>query len=126
MSRSPDLDKKKTIFDLVAEQRKPPKLVDNAWYRIGVSQSHGIGFTNSWDNLGGSTSAPAGWYLSDDGEVRLRGKITGGSAGTTVFILPEEVRPEFAETWICAVDGGGTANVTVWPDGSLTVDNFNL
>lgn len=139
MGKTPDFKQNKTIPDLIAETRKPPIMPETGWYRISITENYeaqGSGgqhistitealFMNGWNNVTGATNAPAGWYLSDGGEVRMRGKITGGDAGTVVAILPEEVRPQFAETWICAVDGGGTANVTVWPNGSVVVDTFN-
>lgn len=137
MSRTPDFRKNRNIIDVIVEQGRPPRLAETGWYRVSVTElyeSSGSGgsfigstlavFRSSWANLGGATNAPASWYLSESGEVRVRGKITGGVAGTTVFTLPEEARPEYAETFICATDTGGKANVTVWPDGRVIVDSI--
>jgi hypothetical protein len=38
--------------------------------------------------------------------------------------LPEEVRPEFPETFICAVEGGLKANVTIHANGEVIVDTI--
>jgi hypothetical protein len=127
MGKTPDFRINKSIPDLIADTRRPNILPETGWYKVGMSSGYEIGsyFLNSWLNDSSPTSPDASWYLSEDGEVRLRGKITGGALGVVAFLLPEEVRPEFAETWICAVDGGGTANVSVYPDGSLIVETIN-
>jgi hypothetical protein len=127
MARSPDYPYKDRLDDIVGDLRRDHLQAETGWQKIGPSQDHEIDFENSWANAGvvsGVTNAPASWYLSEDGEVRLRGKIDGGAAGTVVFTLPEEVRPEFAETFICAVDGGGKANVTVHANGEVIVDSI--
>ena len=132
MGRTPDFRKNKTLSDVVNEGRRPQKIPETGWYRVAITENfEGSGFIggteavfqNAWENLGGATNAPASWYLSEDGEVRLRGKITGGEDATLVFTLPEECRPEFCETFICATDNGGKANVTIWPDGRVIVDS---
>lgn len=128
MPKTPDLNVNRSIGDIIAQGRKPRLQPETGWYKVGVSEAYAVSFINSWGNAGvvaGITNAPTGWYLSEDGEVRLRGKITGGVAATTVFNLPEEVRPEYAETFICAVDGGGKANVTIKPNGDVIVDTIN-
>jgi len=142
MSGSPDFRIKRSIPDLIASEIKPQILPETGWYRVSITENYEgstkggqyIGstlavFQNSWMNVTGAalanaTEPPASWYLSEGGEVRWRGKITGGVAGTVVCVIPEEVRPQYAETWICATDTGGSANVTVWPDGSVVVDSF--
>jgi hypothetical protein len=128
MPRSRDLNIDRDIFDTVAKTRAPSLEPETGWYKIGPSETYGISFDNSWGNVGvlaGVTNAPASFYLSADGEVRMRGKIDGGSTGTVAFVLPDEVRPEYAETFICAVDGGGSANVTVHPNGEVIVDSIS-
>lgn len=126
MARSPDYPYKDRLDDIVGELRRDHLMPETGWQKVGPSQDHEIDFDGAWANAGvvaGVTNAPASWYLAEDGEVRLRGKIDGGTTGTVVFILPEEVRPEFAETFICAVDGGGKANVTVHANGEVIVDS---
>jgi hypothetical protein len=128
MPKSRDLNIDNSLADVVGQTRRPKLEPETGWYKIGASESYAISFNNSWGNVGvlaGITNAPASFYLSDSGEVRCRGKIDGGSAGTVVFILPDEVRPEYAETFICAVDGGGKANVTVHANGQVIVDTIS-
>ena len=128
MPKSRDLNIDNSLADVVGQTRRPKLEPETGWYKIGVSEAYAISFVNSWSNVGvvaGVTNAPAGWYLSEDGEVRLRGKIDGGSAGTVAFVLPDEVRPEYAETFICAVNGGGKANVTVHANGDVIIDTIS-
>jgi hypothetical protein len=141
MGRTPDFKVNKTIPDLISDTRKPQVIPETGWYRIAatenyVAQSAGgqyistlteAVFRNSWKDVTGVlvTNAPASWYLSADGEVRFRGLITGGSQFSVVCILPEEIRPEYAETFICPIQFGGKANVTIWPDGRMVVDTFS-
>jgi len=128
MPKSRDLNIDRTIGDVIQSTRRPTLEPETGWYKIGISEAYAISFDNSWGNVGvlaGVTNAPASFYLSEDGEVRCRGKIDGGAVGTTAFVLPEEVCPEYAETFICAVDGGGSANVTVHPNGNVIIDSIS-
>lgn len=131
MPKARELNVDRQLADVVNEIRRPKLQAETGWYNVGeewaASEPIEIDFLNSWSNVGvtsGVTNAPAGWYLSEDGEVRLRGKIDGGTLGVPAFILPEEVRPEYAETFICAVEGGGKANVTVHANGEVIVDTI--
>jgi hypothetical protein len=103
MSKTPDFSNNKTFGDIISEQRRPHALPETGWNNVGPSEDHGVNFEAGWDNSG-VTSVPASWYLSAGGEVRLRGKITGGDVGTTIFTLPEEVRPEFTERYIVPME----------------------
>lgn len=138
MPRSPDFKRNKSIPDLIADTRKPKLLPETGWYRVAITElfeGQGVGgqyigstlnvFKNSWANVVGATIAPASWYLSQFGEVRFRGKITGGVEGTVVFTLPEEVRPEYAETFIVATDDG-SATITVHENGEVIVDAIDI
>lgn len=125
-NKSPHFNRRRTIPDLISEGRQALRNVDTTWQKVGPSEGHGIGFTNTWGNVGGSGNPPASWYLSDNGEVKLRGKITGGNVGSVAFVLPPEVRPQFAETFIVAVDGGGQANVTIRQNGEVYVESVTL
>lgn len=131
MSKTPDLNVNRTIGEVIAAQRKPNIQSETGWYNVGEEWAVGepitVGFTNAWGNAGifdGITHAPVGWYLAEDGEVRLRGVIDGGVAGDSVFQLPIEVRPEYAQTFICAVIGGGQANIRIDADGVVTVESI--
>lgn len=132
MPRSRDLNIDKTIFDVVGNVRAPRIEPETGWYNIGeewaAEEPIEFDFLNGWGNVGTVEDvphAPASFYLSEDGEVRLRGVIDGGSVGTIAFMLPEEVRPEFAQTFICALIGGGQANVRVTPDGAVFVESIS-
>jgi hypothetical protein len=118
--RSPDFKRNKSITDLISDTRKPKLLPETGWYRIAITElfeGAGVGgqyigstlavFINgtSWANVAGISNPPTSWYLSEDGEVRMRGKIKGGAGtGETIFTLPEEVRPEYTETFIVPIN----------------------
>jgi hypothetical protein len=138
MSRSPDFKINKSIPELISDTRRPEILPDTGWYRVSITENFEasgpsaqfIGstlavFKNSWNNVVGSDVPPASWYLSGGGEVRYRGRVTGGAIGTLIFVVPEEVRPEFTEYKVCQVIGGGTASVSIWPDGSVIFEGIN-
>lgn len=131
MPKSRDLNIDRTIFDVVGNVRAPRLEPETGWYNIGEAWAAGepieFDFLNGWANVGidgDIEHAPASFYLAEDGEVRFRGVIAGGSAGTIAFMIPEEVRPQFTQTFICAVIGGGKANVRVEPDGTVYVETI--
>lgn len=125
MARSADLVGSRSLVDTIRDLRKPGPIPNSGWMFVGAS--FGVGFTNGWANVGvlaGTTNAPASFHLSDDGEVRLRGKVDGGEVGDVIFVLPVEMRPEYAETFICSVEDGQFANVTVHADGRIVLDSI--
>jgi hypothetical protein len=131
MPKSRDLNIDRGLANVVGETRRPKLEPETGWYNIGeewaADEPIEFDFLNSWGNLGTDDDiehAPASFYLAEDGEVRFRGVITGGSAGTIAFMIPEEVRPQFAQTFICALIGGGKANVRVEPDGTVFVETI--
>jgi len=134
MAKSRDFKRQTTLPELISDTRKPQHMPETGWYRVGATElsttgNHpasyiGIDFENFWQNIG-SSHAEASWYMEGDGEVRFRGRVTGGAAGTVIFTLPEESRPEYTQSFVCAVIGGGTANVEVYPDGSVYLESFN-
>lgn len=121
MPKSRDLNINDDPFSLIQDNRRPRLESETGWARVGVTAGYeastnrayypGVGFENSWANADVS-QAPASWYMSHGGEVRLRGKITGGSVNTVAFTLPEEVRPEYAETFVCPVDENGNIDLS--------------
>ncbi len=125
MPKSPNFRRNKTISDLISDIRKPPHEPDTAWYKIGIEQEYEIPFENSWGNAGGANDPDAQFYTSADGEGRLKGLVDGGAEGTTIFTLPEECRPRYREVFTCALEGGGSANVGVYPDGSVVLESYN-
>lgn len=137
MPKSPDFKRNKTIGDLVANTRKPKLLPETGWYRAAITElfegqaaggqylgSSLAVFKNDWRSVAGTSNAPFSWYLSKNGEVRFRGKITGGQVGTTILTLPPEIRPEYAETFIVAMDSGEKANIVIAPNGNVTVESM--
>lgn len=108
MPKSPDFPKNRTIGEVIANIRKPHPLADTAWYKVGPSEAHGVNFTNSAHNYPGSTNpdTPVSWYMSDDGEIRIRGVLE--AAVGAIFRLPVEARPEFSQTFICATEQDST------------------
>ena len=113
------------MADLISDTRKPPILADTAWYRVGTTEDYEIPFENGWSNSGGTDEANAGWYEDEGGETKLEGVVVGGGEGETIFTLPEENRPRTVKTFTCALIGGGSANVAVYPNGEVVLENFN-
>lgn len=138
--RSPDFKRNASLIDLISDTstKKPRLAPETGWYRVAISElfeGAGVGgqylgstdavFRNSWANAGGTQVPPASFYLSHNGEVRFRGKITGGIAASIMTVLPPELRPEYAETFIVATDGGGNATLTIRPNGEVYVETIN-
>lgn len=130
-SRSPHYNRNRNIADLIAEQRRIRTSPDTNWYRVGPGdaempgeEEHDVDFLNGWENVGDTGDSPASWYLSHNGEVRLRGHIVGPE-GTVAFILPEEVRPQFAEKFVVAADDGRYAHVIIRQNGEVFVESIN-
>ena len=115
MSKSRDLGIDKTIFDVVGNTRAPKLEPETGWYNVGEEWAEGepitVEFLDGWENSGGN-GPPASWYLSEDGEVRLRGQVIGGDDDSTIFVLPIEVRPEFEEIFVCPVDEDGNLDLS--------------
>lgn len=114
---------------MVQELRRPKPEPETGWKKAGagteemagVSQ-HGVDFQNSWQNAAGW--APVSWYIDSEGEVKVRGHVTGGAVGTVIFTFPEEARPEYAETYIVPTDSGGRATIRVDTNGNVTLLNM--
>lgn len=122
MSKTPDLNVNRTIGEIIASQRKPNIESETGWYNIdeewAINEPITVGFTNAWAHAGtvaGITNAKAGWYLSDSGEVRFRGKISNtgiiDASKPVITILPDEVRPEYAQEFILPVDDDGNIDL---------------
>lgn len=106
MAKTPGLRQNKTLPDVIGSIRRSKPQSETGWHAAGSSNPQGVDFQDSWANTVGGTDSPAGWMISEDGEVRLRGRVVGGVEGTTIMTLPEEARPEFVETFIVSNDGG--------------------
>ena len=126
--KSPDFKRNKTIIDLISDTRKPLLLPDTAWYKVGLSEAYEITFKNGWANVGGSGNPDAQWQVDHSGEnaeARIKGLVDGGTEGTVIFTMPEDTRPRYREVFTCAVEGGGTANIGVYPNGDVVLESFN-
>jgi len=131
MGKSRDLNVDKNIFETVRSLRKPKLEPETGWWKVGDTEPREVPFEGSWGNVGdslgdGFTYAPVSWHQSHHGEVRQRGVIDGGEVGDLMFVLPEDDRIEFSQVFACAIIGGGTANVRVDPDGSVTLESVVL
>lgn len=137
--RIPDLPINKDLGDTIRELRAGAAGGESGWTNVvateanlpdgdpGSTDPDGITpvFDNNWVSAGGQY-APVGFYLSDDGEVRFRGHITGGSATTTVFLLPDGYRPQYDETFAVPIDEGGYAVIRVQSTGEVIVERVDL
>ena len=128
MAQSPDFKKiaPKNPFQVIADLKRPRVMAETGWHIIGSSSGYesGVYLQNSWARVTATGAAIPSFYQGEEGRVRARGKVDGGSVGSTIFTFPEECRPEYAESFILSVDGGGFANVTVQPDGQVILDSI--
>lgn len=77
---------------------------------------------NGWEHYGNGF-AEVSYLIDDDGIVHLGGVATAeGTAGDTIFILPDKYRPADARDFAVACGEGGTANICrlrVRPNGEV-------
>lgn len=125
MRKTPNFKVNKTVSDLISDTRKPRKLADTAWYKVGEEEDYEIPFEDGWGNSGGEDEPDAQWYMDENGETKLKGIVTGGGVGSTIFTLPEENRPRYIQGYTCRVVGGGSANVVVYPNGEVVLESYN-
>lgn len=101
------------------------RLRDLAWSEAWTD----LELTPPWANSAIAGYANAAVRKLRDGEVQLRGAITGGASATTVFNLPSGFRPATNKAATCAaypagstvfVDIGGTGQTTIFHTGSPT------
>lgn len=110
--RSPGFKITRSISDLISQQRKPLILPETGWWKVGSSEPVGKPFLNSWSNATLPEAPPASWYLDENGEVKIRGKVRGGADNTVIWNLPEEVRPEYEEAYVCPLDEDGNVDLS--------------
>jgi len=92
-----------------------PKLAGpGKYHNVG---SPGLHFLNGWTNLGGGF-AHARFYVDVTGVVHLEGVVTGGTASSTVFVLPKGFRPQQNHAWAVAANGG-VEDVDVFSNGDV-------
>lgn len=112
MARTPGFKITKSVIDMLSETRKPSILPETGWWKAGASEPHQISFDSDWVNSGAVNHPDTAWWLSEDGEGRLRGKVRDGSVGNSILTLPEEIRPEFDQEFICPVDDDGNIDLS--------------
>lgn len=91
--------------------------------RSGPEQPRVVGaagepaFAGTWANYGGAGEPTAAFY-KDRNRVYLRGLVTGGAAGSTIFTLPAGYRPIGNARFPCEA-GGAYAMVYVTAAGAV-------
>lgn len=78
----------------------------------------GVGFQNSWVNLGGAFF-PCAFFKDPCGFVHLRGAAKSGTVNSTIFTLPAGYRPT-ATCAFLADSFGGLGGITVDSSGNVT------
>lgn len=99
--------------DAALDTRLDTLEADSGWLTLAL--------VNSWAVSGGLTPQ----YRKINGQVFIRGRVTGGSA-TTIATLPSGYRPAAIRRFACS--GGGATdlgNVSVNADGTLTTATTN-
>jgi hypothetical protein len=95
------------------------------WHVVGTAGEPAL--ENSWAAISG---AAAGFYKDALGVVRLRGRLTNGSANETVaFTLPEGYRPSVVLIFAIArpaTTGGTSAQAWVGSDGGVVIKTASL
>lgn len=123
-NKSPHLKRVRLLPDLIADDRRKRPMSDTAWYNVGATEDREVAFAGTWGNEG-NPFAPASWYLSNSGEVRFRGVVSGGVEGQTIMILPEEIRPQYTQVFACSVITGGTANISIDVGGNMILESIS-
>lgn len=80
---------------------------------------------NSWVNYAASGHRDAGYSLTVDNHVELRGLVKLGATGVAIFILPDDHSPSATEVFVCQAGGFGTARVDVLATGDVVVLAYN-
>jgi phage minor structural protein len=77
---------------------------------------------NGWTRYSTNYDIP-GFMKDPLGFVHLRGAVKGGMNSSTIFTLPVGYRPSMRKNFSVAAGASGTemANITIMPDGSVTV-----
>lgn len=78
------------------------------WHYVGEDGEPA--FENGWANAGLVPVLPLAFRIREAGIVDIHGKVEDGSAGTTVFTLPEGYRPS-STSWAVVYGGTGSGPV---------------
>lgn len=128
MPRPQDFIHNRGLAQTLQELRRPAPEPETGWHEVGTDASpseEDVNFNGSWQNLGGNYHS-AGWYVSGDGEVRLKGTVRGGDVASAIFTLPEEARPQKTAVFAVPTLSGGTATIEVRTNGDVFVLEIRL
>ncbi|MFC1781953.1 hypothetical protein ACFL02_00015 [Planctomycetota bacterium] len=81
-------------------------------------------FQNSWANYGVGYNL-AGYFLDSQGVVHLRGLVTSGTIGLSIFTLPAGYRPEFREMHAAVTNPNVMARVDIYANGQVVAETGN-
>lgn len=74
------------------------------WHYVGEAGEPA--FENSWANSGVVAVLPLSFRIRESGIVDIHGKVDGGTAGSTIFTLPEGYRPNHTSWAVVYGDAG--------------------
>lgn len=86
--------------------------------RGSVDTWHAPSLLNGWVNYG-SSFPPAGYTITEDGWVHLRGLIKSGDVTKVIFNLPAGYRPVFQHIFSVKITGKDAARLDVKTNGDL-------
>ncbi|CAB4216899.1 Pectate lyase superfamily protein [uncultured Caudovirales phage] len=78
----------------------------------------GVGFLNSWVNIGAGGYSDAAFYKDSAGVVHLQGTIKSGTIGASAFLLPVGYRPP-ASVLVPVVSNGVLGTCTILANGNV-------
>lgn len=100
------------------------KRPDTQWILVKKTRRGNLGimdFEGNWVDYADADYEPVAFRLNQHGSVEIRGIITGGAIGETVFILPPGFRPLRIERFVCSNGTDSSAVVDVYPSGEVVV-----
>lgn len=126
LTNNPPTNPNATEITIDKTDELPKYYYNGDWHTFGgkAEDWHNVGdtgepaFEDSWTNIGGSY-VPARFRLNGDGEVEIAMAVKDGDAGTTIFTLPTDYRPQYAIDFAVTDGAGGVTTVTIDTDGSV-------
>lgn len=92
---------------------------DNVYAKIAQESWTAPTLAGSWSAIGTGYNPP-GYKKNTIMEAKLRGRIGGGTVGSTIWTLPTGYRPAATETHAAAA-AGGTAEIEIRTDGKIVL-----
>jgi len=116
----------RSFVDSVRALEKKQLHSETGWINVGITNpsdpDYDISppFQNGWSNI--PDGCPLSFYLSRDGEVRMRGNIQGGPFASIVFTLPNGYCPEYIERFVVPSGVLGFHNIIeIYPNGNVVL-----